>query len=67
MTAPAQGDLEARVTGLSNDPDWQPLASAMNRMLDLVDSFVRESVAAMDHCSHDLYYRPVLLRGLKGV
>jgi len=62
----AQGDLEARITGLAGDPEWQPLASAINRMLDLADSFVRESAAAMDHCSRDLYYRPVLLRGLKG-
>jgi len=62
----AQGDLEARITGLGGDPEWQPLASAINRMLDLADSFVRESAAAMDHCSRDLYYRPVLLRGLKG-
>jgi len=62
----AQGDLEARITGMGDDPDWQPLASAINRMLDIADSFVRESAAAMDHCSRDLYYRPVLLRGLKG-
>lgn len=62
----AQGDLEARVTGLAGDPDWQPLAASINRMLDLADSFVREGAAAMDHCSRDLYYRPVLLRGLKG-
>jgi len=51
---------------MGGDPEWQPLASAINRMLDLADSFVRESAAAMDHCSRDLYYRPVLLRGLKG-
>ena len=62
----AQGDLEARITGLGADPDWQPLASAINHMLDLADSFVREAAAAMDHCSRDLYFRPVLLRGLKG-
>jgi len=62
----AGGDLEARVTGLGGDPDWQPLADSINRMLDIADSFVREASAAMDHCSRDLYYRPVLLRGLKG-
>lgn len=62
----ANGDLEARVTGLAEDPAWQPLATAINRMLDLADSFVREGSAAMDHCSRELYYRPVLLRGLKG-
>lgn len=62
----AQGDLEARITGMADDAAWQPLASAINQMLDIADSFVRESAAAMDHCSRDLYYRPVLLRGLKG-
>ena len=62
----ANGDLEARVTGLAEDPEWHPLATAINRMLDLADSFVREGSAAMDHCSRELYYRPVLLRGLKG-
>ncbi len=61
-----RGDLEARVTGLADDPEWQPLASAINHMLDVADSFVREASAAMDHCSRDLYHRPVLLRGLPG-
>lgn len=62
----AQGDLEARITGVGGDPHWEPLALAINRMLDMSDSFVREASAAMDHCSRDLYYRPLLLRGLKG-
>lgn len=62
----ANGDLEARIAGMADDPEWQPLATAINRMLDLADSFVREGSAAMDHCSRELYYRPVLLRGLKG-
>ena len=57
----AQGDLEARITGLAEDPNWQPLASAVNHMLDLADSFLRESAAAMDHCSHDLYHRSAKL------
>lgn len=62
----ARGDLEARITGMADDPEWRPLAAAINHMLDLADSFVRESAAAMEHCSRDLYYRPVLLRGLHG-
>lgn len=62
----SRGDLEARVTGLSDAPDWKPMADAINRMLDLADCYVREASAAMDHCSRELYYRPVLLRGLKG-
>jgi len=63
----ANGDLEARISGFSDDPQWQPLASAINDMLDMADSYVRESAAAMDHCSRDLYYRPVLLRGIERI
>jgi methyl-accepting chemotaxis protein len=62
----ARGDLEARITGMYGDPAWEPLALAINRMLDIADSFVREAAAAMEHCSHDEFHRPILLRGLKG-
>ncbi len=62
----AQGDLEARITGVGGDPTWQALAVAINGMLDMADSFVREAAAAMEHCSRDQFHRPILLRGLKG-
>jgi methyl-accepting chemotaxis protein len=62
----AEGDLEARLVGFEHDPEWRLLARAINRMLDTADAFVRESSAAMDHYSRDLYHRPVLRRGLKG-
>ena len=64
--AAAQGDLESRVIGLYADPDWGPLAQAINQQLDTVDSFVRESFAAMAHCSQGEFHRPILLRGLPG-
>jgi methyl-accepting chemotaxis protein len=62
----ALGDLEARITGMHGDAEWELLALAINRMLDIADSFVREAAAAMDHCSRDLFHRPILLPGLKG-
>jgi len=63
----ANGDLEARVDGFENEDELAPVAHAINRMLDSLDTFVRESSAAMDHCAKGLFYRPILLRGLPGV
>ncbi|MEI6034470.1 MAG: methyl-accepting chemotaxis protein [Verrucomicrobiae bacterium] len=62
----AQGDLEARIIGLSEHPKFGGLARAINSMLDMADSFVRESSAAMLCCSRNEFHRPILLRGLKG-
>lgn len=62
----ASGDLEARINGLCDHPGIGELASAINGMLDVADSFVRESAAAMSHCSQDQFHRPILLRGLPG-
>ncbi|MBY0275961.1 hypothetical protein K2Z84_11495 [Candidatus Binatia bacterium] len=62
----AAGDLEARVVGVPKDPSTARLANAINRLLDVSDSFVREAAAAMDACSHDRFHRPILLRGLLG-
>ncbi|MCC7126235.1 MAG: hypothetical protein IT178_15410 [Acidobacteria bacterium] len=62
----AAGDLEARVQGLEMDPTYGPVGHAVNRMLDTADAFVRESAAAMDHCSRGKFHRPILQRGLEG-
>jgi len=62
----AAGDLEARVVGQGDSPEVARLGRAINAMLDTADSFVREASAAMENCSHDLFHRPILLRGLKG-
>jgi len=60
------GDLEARVAGLHADPDLAALGRAINRILDVADSFVREASAAMSEASRDRFHRPILLRGLPG-
>ncbi len=61
----AAGDLEARIVEVPDGPLAQ-VCHAINRMLDTADSFVRETAAAMDACSRDVFHRPILLRGLKG-
>lgn len=60
----AAGDLEARVIGVDSVDEFAPLSLAINHMLDVLDAYVRESSAAMDHCARELFHRPILLRGL---
>lgn len=62
----AQGDLEARLTGLCDDPSLGPLAQSINHLLDVADAYVRESSAAMNLCSQGSYERPILCQGLAG-
>ncbi len=62
----AAGDLEARVVGAPEHPGLARLARAINLLLDVSDSFVREASAAMSACSRDAFHRPILLRGLRG-
>lgn len=62
----AAGDLEARMIGADANTDFGRMCHAINGVLDLADSFVREASAAMDNCSRDRFHRPILLRGLKG-
>ena len=61
-----QGDLEARVVGVDPSSDMGRLGHAVNAMLDMADSFVREASAVMEHCGRDQFHRPILLQGLKG-
>ncbi len=62
----AEGDLEARITDIEATGELGQLAHAINAMLDMADSFVREAAAAMEHCSREKFHRPILLRGLRG-
>lgn len=62
----AQGDLEARLVGFSDEGELGRLTRAINRLLDVADSYVRESGAAMEHANRGEFHRPILLRGLPG-
>ncbi|MFT3782192.1 MAG: methyl-accepting chemotaxis protein [Nibricoccus sp.] len=62
----AQGDLEARISGINPRTSFGQMCKAINDVLDLADSYVREAAAAMENCSQDRFHRPILLRGLKG-
>ena len=61
------GDIEARVIGVEEGHPLKALAEAINRTLDLMDSYTRESATAIEYCSNDKFYRPLLPQGLPGV
>jgi methyl-accepting chemotaxis protein len=66
----AEGDLEARIVPMpeasAGGAGFQAMCQAINHLLDVVDSYVRESQAMLDHCSRHEYHRPILVRGLPG-
>ena len=62
----AEGDLEARITGIEELGELAGCVNAINRVLDLTDAYVRESSASLEYASQRKYYRPFLLRGMKG-
>ena len=62
----AKGDLEARLIGVPQDGNLHRIGGAINHLLDIADAYVRESAAAMDHCSRNQFHRPILQRGLLG-
>jgi methyl-accepting chemotaxis protein len=62
----AKGDLSARVVHTDSFGDAGPTLVALNRALDLVDAYVRESSASLRFAAQGKYYRPFLLRGMAG-
>ena len=62
----AEGDLESRILNTDEHGDLGALATAINRLFDLTDSFLREVSHSMDKVSQGKYYRKVIERGLPG-
>lgn len=62
----AAGQLEARVPDLGADPQHAALRAGVNRMLDVVDAFVRESQAALTAAAAGRYHRRFLQQGMPG-
>jgi methyl-accepting chemotaxis protein len=62
----ADGDLEARITNTQEFGELSPFLVAINKLLDQVDAYVRESAASLEYASQNKYFRPFLLRGMRG-
>ncbi|MBQ0719689.1 MAG: hypothetical protein KBT88_05280 [Gammaproteobacteria bacterium] len=61
-----RGDLSARVTHWDKFDELSPTMAHLNKMLDLADSFVRESDATLAHAARGLFYRSYVERGVLG-
>ena len=62
----ANGDLEARISPAPESGEWRQICGTINGLLDMVDSYVRESQAVLECCGRGEYHRPILVRGLRG-
>lgn len=70
----SQGDLESRILHIegsvcsdgNGSQSDRELFHNINQLLDLIDAFVRESTATLEHASRGEYFRRVLLEGLLG-
>jgi len=62
----AKGDFEKRLVNIVERGDFGKFQWTLNEMVDYVDSYVRESTAAMECISHNQYYRRILEDGMKG-
>jgi methyl-accepting chemotaxis protein len=62
----AAGNLEARVSPLAGPPELVALRTDVNRGLDLMDAFIRESGATLTAAAEGRYYRQFLVAGMPG-
>ncbi len=64
--AAQDGDFEARLTPIGDDPRLQACRNAINGMLDRADAYVRESSASLAEAAQHRYHRRFVMRGLDG-
>lgn len=64
--AVSQGDLEARVNLLDIPSYHQQVADSINRLIDVADAYIRESVTSADFAANGKFYRKILEQGLNG-
>jgi methyl-accepting chemotaxis protein len=62
----AEGDLEGRLAPLDGDPSVVRARTALNRLADLVDAYVRESQASLTAAGEGRFHRRFLRRGMPG-
>lgn len=62
----AAGDFEARILNIHGSGEMAELMYSINDLIDRCDSYVRESMACMDHVSHNQYFRKIIKKGMQG-
>ncbi|WP_082772329.1 methyl-accepting chemotaxis protein [Actinoplanes sp. TFC3] len=62
----AAGDFEARLPDIGDSAPEQATRTALNSLLDITDSFIRESAAALGAAAEGRYHRRFLTQGMQG-
>ncbi len=62
----ANGDLEARLTGIDDGAAGAETMHAINHLLDMTDAYVRESRGTLAAASEGRYHRHFLKGGMRG-
>ncbi|VAW19723.1 Methyl-accepting chemotaxis sensor/transducer protein [hydrothermal vent metagenome] len=64
--AVAEGDFEARITGINEKGEAGELLHAINRLIDRTDAYVRETRASLEYVEANKYFRKISERGMLG-
>ena len=64
--AAANGDFEARITGIEEKGDLGELMHAINLLIDRTDAYLRESKACLECVNKNQYYRLIAENGMVG-
>ncbi len=64
--AAASGNLETRLASIGDDDLAVRVRSALNRLLDTTDAFVREASASLEYAARGQFFRRFLVRGMSG-
>jgi methyl-accepting chemotaxis protein len=62
----AQGNLDARITGIKRGSATGQMAWALNDLLDQQEAYFREVLSAFDHATHGQTFRLAMDQGLHG-
>ncbi|MBF0353940.1 MAG: methyl-accepting chemotaxis protein [Alphaproteobacteria bacterium] len=62
----AKGNMESRITDIREQGDFGHMLHNINNVLDIIDAYLREAAASMQHVSQDKLFRKIIPTGLKG-
>jgi len=66
LKSAAKGNLNDRITNIKGVGEVRDVQQAVNRFLDYIEVFTRESGAAMTHAAKGEYFRTIISTGLVG-
>ncbi|MEP4034145.1 methyl-accepting chemotaxis protein [Roseibium polysiphoniae] len=64
--AVANGDLEARITDISETGEAAELMNTINLLIDRTDAYLRESKACLEYVSRNQHFRLIAEKGMVG-